>query len=31
MMVNVQNNEGRGKDGEGIDSKGNNGGWDGVG
>ena len=30
-MVNVQNNEGRGEDGESIDSKGNDGGWGGVG
>ena len=29
--VNVQNNEGRGKDGDSIDSKGNDGGWGGVG
>ena len=29
--MNVQNNESRGKDGKSIDSKGNDGGWGGVG
>ena len=31
VMVKVQNNKGRGEDSESIDSKGNDGGWGGVG